>query len=535
MFKNLRIAQRFMLSITPVLIVLLVSGCLLFDQYVSKKLTDSFEKSMSILADSLHESIKGSLERGQMNNFQKLLWNQQNIEGVIDVSLFNKEGNLDMSSSELRSQDSYIDQESLQQAKNNKVRFTRTVANEYQIITPQITTPDCIRCHQEWQVDEIGGIVQLTYDLSRLQETIISKRLYLAYGCIALVFVITCLLFFVTRTVTKPVVKMTSAMEQLADNDLDVVIPGGSRRDEIGAMGSAVNVFKQNAQKRDELEKALAKMAQSFENNVGTILTSVLDELTNIQESVQQVSTSADSSNSLSASVVETSTSTSANVQSVAAAIEEMNTTNSEINGQVESAADISTKAVGHTTETNKLVQRLAKGASEIEQVVGLISDIAEQTDLLALNATIEAARAGDAGKGFAVVASEVKELAAQTKTATKNIAGKIQSIQSASSESVEALQNVGTVLTEINDIAMTIAQSVNKQQQTSNETTESMHRVVQESEGVSRNLTDVVSATEETGLSAKTVQHKLDNLTQQTDILRENLDNFLTHVRGVG
>ncbi len=532
---NLRIAQRFMLAVTPVLIILLVGGCFLLDRYVSNRLTDSFEKSVSILADSLHESVKGSLERGQMKNFQKLLWNQRNIEGVLDVSLFSKEGRLDMSSSELTGNDLQIDQKSFTQAKEQKEQFVRTNDMEYQIYTPQITTPDCIRCHQEWKVDDLGGIIKLTYDLTRLKETIKSQRLYLIYGCLALVIIITCLLFFVTKTVTKPVVQMTYAMKQLADNDLTVTIPGENRKDEIGAMGSAVNIFKLNAQKRDELEKALEKMAETFESNVGTILTSVLNELSAIQGSVNQVSINAKNNNALSASVVESSTTTAANVHHVAKVMEGMNTTNLEINEQVASAADISSRAVKHTTETNELVQRLAKSAHEIQQVVSLISDIAEQTDLLALNATIEAARAGDAGKGFAVVASEVKDLAAQTKIATKDIATQIKSIQSSSTESVEAIKDVSSVLTDINDIALTIAQSVNKQQQTSNETTESMQRAAQESEDVSKNLTDVVLATAETGKAATTVQEKINDLVGQTDTLKDNLNDFLKHVRRVG
>ncbi len=532
---NLRIAQRFMLAITPVLIILLVGGCFLLDRFVSNRLTDSFEESVSILADSLHESVKGSLERGQMKNFQKLLWNQRNIEGVLDVSLFSKEGRLDMSSSELTGQDIQIDQESFTQAKKLKEQFARTNGTEYLIYTPQITTPDCIRCHQEWQIDELGGVIRLTYDLTRLKETIKNQRLYLVYGCIALVIIITCLLFFVTRTVTKPVAQMTNAMKKLADNDLTVTIPGENRKDEIGDMGSAVNIFKVNAQKRDELEKALEKMAESFESNVGTILTSVLNELGSIQDSVNQVSLNAKNNNALATSVVESSTTTAANVHHVATVMEEVNTTNAEINKQVESASRISSRAVKHTTETNELVQRLAKSAHEIEQVVSLISDIAEQTDLLALNATIEAARAGDAGKGFAVVANEVKDLAAQTKIATKDIANQVQSIQSSSSESVEAIKNISAILTDINEIALAIAQSVNKQQETSNETTEGMQRAAQESEDVSRNLTDVVSATEETGKAAKTVQDKINDLVEQTDTLKVNLNDFLKHVRRAG
>ncbi len=524
-----------MLVITPVLIVLLVSGCLLFDRYISGKLTDSYEKSVSLLADSLHESVKGSLERGQMINFQKLLSDQLNIEGVIDVSLFSKDGVLDMSSSDLSNKRLKLDQEIYTQAESKKERFTRTNGTEYQIITPQITTPDCVRCHQGWQIDGLGGIISLSYDLTRLQSAIKNQRLILTYGCAALVFIITCLLFVVTRSVTRPIVKMTSVMQQLADNDLSATIPGENRKDEIGAMGKAVNVFKQNAQKRNELENSLAKMADSFEGNVGSILTSVLNELGNIQGAVHEVSTSAESTNSLSMSVVASSTTTAANVQSVAVAIEEMNTTNADINDQVGFAADISNKAVQQTTAANDSVQRFAQNAKEIEQVVGLISDIAEQTNLLALNATIEAARAGEAGRGFAVVATEVKELAAQTKRATKSIAKKIGTIQQTSTDSVDSIQNVSTVLIEINDIAKKIAYSVNLQQQASNEIAGNMQSAALESEGVAKNLTDVVSATEKTGHSARNVQKKIDDLAQQTDTLKANLNDFLKHVRQIG
>ncbi len=538
MFKkylsNLRIAQKFMLVITPVLIVLLISGCLLFDQYITRKLTDSYEKSVSILAGSFHESVKGSLERGQMKNFQKLLSNQLNIEGVLDVSLYNKEGHLDMSSAGLTDNELKIDQTSFIQAKDTKERFARTNGAEYQLITPQITTPDCVRCHQGWPVGELGGILSLTYDLTPLQDAIKNQRLFLTYGCAALVLIITCLLYFVTRSVTKPIVQMTGVMQQLSENDLSVTIPGENRKDEIGAMGSAVSIFKENAQKRDELEKKLTKMADSFESNVGSILTSVLNELGTIQEAVNQVSASAESTNSLSISVVSSSTATAENVQSVATAIKQMHETNSEINDQVEFAANISTKAVLQTTATNDLVQNFAKRANEIEQVVGLISEIAEQTNLLSLNATIEAARAGDAGKGFAVVATEVKELAAQTKRATKNIADKIGAIQTASTESVESIQTVSTVLSEINDIAVKIATSVGQQQQTSTEISENMHRAALDSEGVSNNLTNVVTATEQTGHSARDVQDKINNLITQTDILKKNLNAFLKHVRQI-
>jgi len=109
-----------------------------------------------------------------------------------------------------------------------------------------------------------------------------------------------------------------------------------------------------------------------------------------------------------------------------------------------------------------------AEAAARIGAVLDLISGIAGQTNLLALNATIEAARAGDAGKGFAVVAHEVKQLAMQTTQATgqiaAQIAAQINAMQGATAEAVGSIRVIGAIIARLNDIATTIAASVEEQ-----------------------------------------------------------------------
>ena len=353
--------------------------------------------------------------------------------------------------------------------------------------------------------------------------------------------------FLIARGIATPVVGMTHSMEILADGNLEEEIPSQDRTDEIGEMAAAVQVFKDNAievkrleeeQKANEERQArekremMLKMADDFESSVGGVVNSVSSASTEMQSSATALSATAEETSKQSTTVAAASEQASANVQTVASAAEELSSSISEISRQVAQSTQISATAVAEVEGANEQVQGLADAANKIGEVVALITDIADQTNLLALNATIEAARAGEAGKGFAVVASEVKNLANQTAKATEEISSQIGSIQTATKDAVAAIESIGGIITQMNEIASTIASAVEEQGAATQEIARNVEQASQGTAEVSSNISGVQAAAGETGESASQLLGAADELSQQSEQLRAEVDRFLNNIR---
>jgi methyl-accepting chemotaxis protein len=365
-------------------------------------------------------------------------------------------------------------------------------------------------------------------------------------GIAAALLIGTCL--FSVFTIGRPMNALGKSMDELAEGNFDVVLPGLGRGDEIGGVAAAVEKFKVKARERavaeadaqkqhervaaDQRKRDMVKLADDFEGAVGQIVETVSSASTELEASAATLTSSAEQSQHLTTMVAAASEEASTNVQSVASATEEMASSVNEISRQVQESARIANDAVQQAQKTNDRVGELSKAASRIGDVIELINTIAGQTNLLALNATIEAARAGDAGRGFAVVAAEVKTLAEQTAKATGEISTQISSIQSATDESVLAIREIGVTISRMSEISSTIASAVEEQGAATQEISRNVQQAAQGTMQVSSNITDVQRGASETGSASSQVLSAAQSLSSDSNRLKAEVGRFLDSVR---
>ncbi|HTQ95701.1 MAG TPA: methyl-accepting chemotaxis protein [Candidatus Acidoferrum sp.] len=280
----------------------------------------------------------------------------------------------------------------------------------------------------------------------------------------------------------------------------------------------------------DQLAAAVNKLSSQVHAailqiaNTTNSLVSAAEQLT---ATSQQMSANAEETSSQANVVTAASDEVNKNLQTVATATEEMGASIKDIAKNASEAAKVSNSAVGVANKTNQTVTKLGQSSAEIGEVIKVITSIAQQTNLLALNATIEAARAGEAGKGFAVVANEVKELAKETAKATEDISRKIETIQTDTKESVDAIGTIGGIINQINDISATIATAVEEQNATTNEMARNVGEAARGSGEIAKNIAGVAEAAQSTSHGAGDSQKAAGELSRMANELKELTGKF--------
>jgi methyl-accepting chemotaxis protein len=377
------------------------------------------------------------------------------------------------------------------------------------------------------------------------------------------------------KGIAGPLAYMTALMARLANKELTIEVPHTGRRDEVGEMARALEVFRtrgieaermaadmaeserrereteaerraeaesrraaeearkeeQRAQERARAEH-VATLVGGFDQAVAVVLAQLSNAMDELRRTAGEMGRTADKTSARAQAVAAASEQASANVQTVATAAEELSVSVGEIGRRMNESTEASSRAVQEAERTRGSMVALTEATSRIGTVAELIAGIAGQTNLLALNATIEAARAGEAGKGFAVVASEVKNLATQTAKATEEIGSQIQAVQAAADGAVTAIRSIAGTIESVNGIAVAIASAVEEQGAATQEITRNVQEAARGTQEVNGNISQVSMAVGDTRTLAEQVRRAVTLLENQSERLRREVDGFLADVQ---
>jgi methyl-accepting chemotaxis protein len=393
---------------------------------------------------------------------------------------------------------------------------------------------------ENWNVGEIHGAFEVIQSLNEADSSR-NNELLAAIGITFLIILISTLIFyFITKSITLPIIKGVAFAKNMSKGDLSQQLEI-EQKDEVGELATAMNnMITSLSNTIKEILGGVSKLTNSAEELSG-ISNLMSTSSKNTSEKSNIVAAAAEelsvNMNTVAAAVEETYT----NVTSVSSATSQMSETINETAKNAESSREITRLAVSQAQSATDKVNELGTAAEEISLVTEVITGISDKINLLALNATIEAARAGEAGKGFAVVANEIKELAKQTSDATLNIRRKIEGIQKSASGTVEEIQQITSVINDVNEIVTSIATTVEEQSVTTREissnvreanigikeVTENVAQSSTVSNEVASDIADVNQLSGEISNSSTQVNNKAEELKLLADQLTQLVSKF--------
>ncbi len=361
------------------------------------------------------------------------------------------------------------------------------------------------------EIDKSEAFAQI-YEIQADQQTVLITMIIIA---LVLLGVIVVAAIFISRSIIVPLKMGVDFAERIANKDLTHEIQI-NRNDEIGQLAESLN---------------------SMNRQLGGIVDNINQVSTHLAASSEEINASAtslsDGSQNQSASVEETSSS----MEELSASIQQINANSTEMSTKSQNLQKISEESQATVNDAVDAMSKIKDSSVKIQEIIGVINDIADQTNLLSLNASIEAARAGEYGRGFAVVAQEISKLADRSAASTKEVQALMKETVTNVGNGVELVNRSGEAFQTIYDdvaanvsLIAQIADAISQQNAGAEQVQSAINSISDVAQSVSSSAEELSSSTIELQnqaehLSAMIGEFKINETTQRQDQQQVNKD----------